>query len=77
MSNREIIDILTGAMRTEAALAIQIRNIASTFPWSGLPADDRRDATESFHAMEEGPARRARRIKVLIDRLQGSVQNVQ
>lgn len=70
MSKQELIDSLTRAMRTEAALAIEIGNVASTFPWSGLPDPARGTAMESLAQLEKGPARRARRLKVLLDHLQ-------
>ncbi len=71
MSKKEFVEALGEAMRTEGALAIEIHNIASTFGWSGLPEAARARATQSLAELEKGPARRARRLKVLLERLEG------
>ena len=76
MSNQELIDRLSRAMRTEGALAVQVRNIVSTLPWSGLPEAMRQQAIQSLATLGDGPERRARRIKALLDRLQGGEHGV-
>ena len=72
MNKNELIESLNTAMTTEGASAVAIRNMISTFTWSGLPPAKRRRAVESLRTLADGPERRARRIRQMIERLQRS-----
>ncbi len=76
MTRPEAIDILNRAMTAEAALSVQLHNIVNTFSWSGLPEKHRRRVAESLGAIASLPAQRARRLRTIIEQLNGSEQDV-
>ncbi len=76
MTRKELLDALQSAMVTENASAIAIRNMVSTFTWSGLPGDRSRQVMSQLEGLSGGPERRAHRLKALIAQVQGSSQDV-
>lgn len=76
MSHETLVENLTNAMRIERALAIQIQNISSTLNWSGLPGEGRAHAAESLGELGSAAERRARKIKNILDRIEGGAHNV-
>ncbi|HSW45176.1 MAG TPA: hypothetical protein VLM89_06355 [Phycisphaerae bacterium] len=76
MTRKELLDALQSAMMTESASALAIRNMVSTFTWSGLPPRQRERVTGQLDDLAVGPEARAQRIKQLIAQVQGSTQDV-
>jgi hypothetical protein len=76
MTRKEVLDGLQAAMVTEGASAVTVRNMASTFTWSGLADDRRRRVIGQLEELAAGAEGRAQRLKALIAQLQGSSQDV-
>jgi hypothetical protein len=76
MKKSELIEALNDAVRAENASALAIRNMMSTFTWSGLPEAKRRQVVDSLRALADGPEQRGRRIRQMVERLQRSEKDV-
>lgn len=76
MTRKELLSTLQSAMVTESAAAVAIRNMVSTFTWSGLPEDRRRQTMTHLENLSAGARGRARSLKELITQLQGSSRDV-
>jgi len=76
MTRKELLDTLQSAMVTESAAAVAIRNMVSTFTWSGLPEDRRRRVMTHLEALSAGAQGRAQGLKEMIAQVQGSSRDV-
>jgi hypothetical protein len=76
MTRKELLDNLQTAMVSEGASAVAIGNMVSTFTWSGLSDERRRQVMRQLEELSVGPERRAQRLKGLIAQIQGSSQDV-
>lgn len=76
MTRKELVDTLHTAMVSESASGVAYRNMVSTFTWSGLPEDKRREVMSQLEELSNGPERRAHRLKAIIAQAQGSSQDV-
>jgi predicted Fe-S protein YdhL (DUF1289 family) len=76
VSRKEFLETLQSAMITESASALAIRNMASTFTWSGLSEEQRTQVTSQLEKLADSSQRRTQRLKELIAQVQGSNQDV-
>lgn len=76
MSRKELLEALQSAVITESASALAIRNMASTFTWSGLSEQQRTQLTSQLEELSGSSQRRTLRLKELVAQVQGSSQDV-
>jgi len=76
MSRKELLEALQSAMITESASALAIRNMGSTFTWSGVSEQQRTLVTSQLEKLADNTQRRTQRLKELIAQVQGSSQDV-
>jgi len=76
MNKQDLLEALNGAMKTENASVLCIRNIVGTFAWSGLPEKDRQMIADSLDTMAQTSQQRKERIQQVIDQVQGGDKDV-
>jgi len=76
MKRDELLAALRSGLKTKRTSVICLGNIVGTFAWSGLSSRDRERLTGLIEGLSASADKRARQLQRLIDRVDGSCQDV-